>query len=124
MSRRQSPTRSSKSCVAGGTRSPGCARIASRGARPRCSSIRRPETGSLASTSLQGHDIPNDVIVQAFLKPEGNRARVLLRVPMKGMPDVEVPLRDRGYLNIPVADEALKGAALVWLARNVRLYED
>jgi hypothetical protein len=79
---------------------------------------------ALAGTTLYAHDIPNDVVVQAFLKPEGNRARLLLRVPMKGMIDVEVPLRDRGYLNIPVADEALRGAALVWIARNVRLYED
>ena len=76
------------------------------------------------TATLSAHDIPNDVIVQAFLKPEGNRARLLLRVPMKGMIDVEVPLRERGYLNIPVADQALRDAALVWLARNVRLYED
>ena len=76
------------------------------------------------TATVSAHDIPNDVIVQAFLKPEGNRARLLLRVPMKGMIDVEVPLRERGYLNIPAADQALRDAALVWIARNVRLYED
>ena len=35
------------------------------------------------TATVSAHDIPNDVIVQAFLKPEGNRARLLLRVPMK-----------------------------------------
>ncbi len=79
---------------------------------------------ALASVRVAAHDIPNDVIVHAFLKPEGDRARLLLRVPMASMPDVEIPLRDRGYLDIPRADEALRGATLVWLSRNVRLYED
>ena len=46
------------------------------------------------------------------------------RLPVDMMPDVEIPLRDRGYLDIPRADEALRGATLVWLSRNVRLYED
>ena len=70
------------------------------------------------------HDIPNDVIVHAFLKPEGERLRLLLRVPMEAMSDIEVPLRDRGYLDIGRADQALRDAAVIWLTRNVRIYED
>jgi hypothetical protein len=70
------------------------------------------------------HDVPDDVIVQAFLKPEGNRLRLLLRVPMEALMDVEVPLRERGYLDIGRADQGLRDAATVWISRQVRLYED
>ena len=31
------------------------------------------------------HDIPSDVHVQAFVKPEGQRLQVLLRVPLGAM---------------------------------------
>src|ERR1051325_10349247 len=33
------------------------------------------------------HDIPNDVTVQAFLKPEGQHLYFLARVPLKGCAD-------------------------------------
>ena len=70
------------------------------------------------------HDIPNDVVVQAFLKPEGDRLRLLIRVPLQAIRDVDVPVRDRGYLDFARADSALRTAATVWIARNVALYEE
>ncbi len=79
---------------------------------------------ALAATGVSAHDVPNDVIVQAFLKPEGQRLHLLLRVPMEAMSDIEVPLRDRGYLDIGRADQALRDAAVIWITRNVRIYED
>ncbi len=79
---------------------------------------------ALATTSVVAHDIPDDVIVQAFLKPEGQRLRLLLRVPMEALIDVEVPLRERGYLDVPRADQSLRDAATVWITRNVRMYEE
>src|SRR5580658_4150920 len=39
--------------------------------------------GCLASASA--HDIPNDVTVQALLKPEGHRLMLLVRVPMAAL---------------------------------------
>ena len=42
---------------------------------------------------LGGHDIPADVLVQMLVKPEGNRLRVLLRVPLGSMRDVNFPQR-------------------------------
>src|SRR6188472_4122809 len=42
------------------------------------------------------HDIPISVVVQAFLRPQGQVARVLIRVPMAAMRDVEFPLRGDG----------------------------
>jgi hypothetical protein len=71
-----------------------------------------------------GHDIPNDVIVHAFMKPEGQRLRLLLRVPLESITDVDVPTRGRGFLDIGRADQALRHGATVWISRNVRIYEE
>src|SRR5436853_7943142 len=46
-----------------------------------------------------GHDIPKDVAVQAFLKPEGQRLHLLVRVPLGSMRDVDFPEREGGYLD-------------------------
>jgi len=69
------------------------------------------------------HDIPNDVTVQAFLKPEGQRLHLLIRVPLKAMRDVDFPTRGPGYLDIPRADQSLRDAATLWISDNVELYE-
>ena len=50
------------------------------------------------------HDIPASIVVQAFVRPEGRTARVLVRVPMAAMRDIEFPLRDGGLLDLPRAD--------------------
>ena len=70
------------------------------------------------------HDIPNDVIVQAFLKPEGQRLRFLVRVPLMAMRDIEVPQRRPGFIDITRAEAALREAATVWIAQEVALYEE
>ena len=77
-----------------------------------------------APAGLRAHDIPNDVIVQAFLKPDGQRLQLLVRVPLEAMRDVDVPQRDKGYLDLARADDALRTAATVWIAREVALYEE
>jgi hypothetical protein len=77
-----------------------------------------------AAARLAAHDIPNDVIVQAFLKPEGPRAHLLVRVPLEAMRDMDVPQRDRGFLDLARADSTLRDAVTVWIAREVALYEE
>ena len=69
------------------------------------------------------HDIPNDIIVQAFLKPEGQRLRFLVRVPLQAMRDIEIPQRGSGYIDAARAEDELRTAATVWIAREVALYE-
>src|SRR5437899_984536 len=69
------------------------------------------------------HEIPPSVTVLAFVKPEANRLRVLLRVPLEAMRDVDFPLRGPGYLNIQRATPLLRDAARVWLAGYLSLYE-
>jgi hypothetical protein len=77
-----------------------------------------------APPRLYAHDIPNDVIVQAFLKPEGQRLRFLVRVPLEAMRDMDVPQRDKGYLDLARVDNVLRTAATVWIAQEVALYEE
>ncbi|HET7294639.1 MAG TPA: HupE/UreJ family protein [Vicinamibacteria bacterium] len=73
---------------------------------------------------VRAHDVPTDVAVQAFLKPEGRRLRLLVRVPLQALRDVDHPTRGPGYLDVTRADAALRTAASLWIADEVALYED
>ncbi len=77
-----------------------------------------------ASVPGIAHDIPNAIIVQAFLKPEGDRLQFLVRVPLQAMSDIDVPQREQGYLDLARADDALRNATTIWIAREVALYEE
>ena len=70
------------------------------------------------------HEIPSRVAVLAFVKPEPGRVRVLLRVPLESMRDVDFPLRGPGYLDIERSEPLLSQAARVWLAGSLSLYEE
>jgi len=70
------------------------------------------------------HDIPNDVIVQALVKPRGDRLHVLVRVPLKAMRDINFPERGPGYLDLARVNDALPGAATLWIADFIDLYEN
>ena len=54
----------------------------------------------LAATRLFAHDIPRDVTVQAFVKPDGHTLRVLVRVPLKGIQDIEYPRKERDFVDL------------------------
>lgn len=69
------------------------------------------------------HDIPSDVTVQAFLKPEGGRLNLVVRVPLGAMRDVDYPTRGPGYVDLARAEASLRTAARLWLADEVELYE-
>jgi hypothetical protein len=70
------------------------------------------------------HDIPTDVRVSAFVKPDGQRLSLLIRVPMKAMREVDYPRRGAGLLDLARADAALRDAATLWIADNIELYEN
>jgi hypothetical protein len=75
-------------------------------------------------SSAPAHDVPADVAVQAFLKPEDPRLRLLVRVPMAALRDIAFPTRGPVYLDLARADASLRQAAQQWLADAVELYED
>jgi len=69
------------------------------------------------------HDIPNDVTVHAFLKPEGQRLILLVRVPLRACRDVDFPTHEPGYLDLARVDASLRDAATLWISDNLELYE-
>lgn len=77
----------------------------------------------LAPARAVAHDIPEDVRIRAFVQPSGATLRLLIRVPMAAMQDVDFPRRGPGYLDFARADATLREAADLWLADNIELYE-
>jgi hypothetical protein len=77
---------------------------------------------------LAAHDIPNDVTVQALLKPEGPRLRLLVRVPLQAMRDMDYPkpagATNTDLLDLARADSTLRDAATLWVSDYLDLYED
>jgi hypothetical protein len=92
----------------------------------------------LATATIAGaHDIPADVTIQAFLKPEGQRLRLLVRVPLEALRDLNVPSRRPGngvngvssagagsLIDLVRLRPLLAGAATVWVVQNIDLYEN
>jgi hypothetical protein len=74
--------------------------------------------------SARAHDVPDEVRVQAFVKPQDQALRLVMRVPLKAMRDVDVPQRSGGFLDFTRVDTALRDAAMLWLGNEIELYED
>ncbi|HSH75930.1 MAG TPA: HupE/UreJ family protein [Longimicrobiales bacterium] len=78
----------------------------------------------LPTWSGEAHEIPADVTVQAFIKPEGNTIRTLVRVPLVSMRDYAFPTREPGYLLIEESGALIRNAAIEWIRNFVRMYEN
>jgi hypothetical protein len=72
----------------------------------------------------RGHEVPARVTVHAFVKPDGQRLLVLLRVPLEAMRDIEFALYGPGYLDVAGTTPQLAGAARVWILDYLEIYED
>lgn len=70
------------------------------------------------------HEIPNRVTILAFVKPEGQRLRLLLRVPLGTLRDYDFPLRGGTYLDVPGADSLIREGVRLWLADYIDVYEN
>ncbi len=72
------------------------------------------------------HDIPGDVTVQAFVKPEGQRLRLLVRVPLEALSDMVFPTIGPGYLDFERARSRseFNDAAMVWMGQEVQIFEN
>ena len=69
------------------------------------------------------HDIPADVAVHSFVKPSGDILRLLVRVPLGAMRDVDFPELPGGYLDIQKLAPQLPGIANLWIANFVTIRE-
>ena len=79
---------------------------------------------AVAPPPAAAHDVPADVTIQAFLKPEGQTLRLLVRTPLAALRDVVYPTRGPVYLDLARADASLRQAANLWIGDAVELYED
>jgi hypothetical protein len=72
---------------------------------------------------MRAHDIPSDVTIHAYVRPEGQRLELLVRAPVAAMRDIVVPTRDDGTLDLSRAEPAVRQAAFLWIADAIALYE-
>ena len=78
----------------------------------------------LPSWSGEAHEIPADVTIQAFVKPEGRTLRMIVRAPLISMRDFAFPVRDPGYLDLPGASELIAEAAMMWIGDYLEMLEN
>src|SRR5262245_31994830 len=61
-------------------------------------------------TPAAGHDIPDEIVLHGFVKPEGDRLHFLVRVPLV-MLGTSLPTRGLGYVDLPHIDDKLLASA-------------
>ena len=76
---------------------------------------------------VRAHDVPDEILIQTYLRPAGTQLQVLLRVPLLAVTDANLPKNGTGYLAMEYLDPALKEAAnqiaagIVFLENDDRL---
>ena len=75
------------------------------------------------SALANGSDLPPEIILQGYIKPEGGRLRQLVRIPLVFLQPFALPKRGPGYLDLAKMDEVLLVAAAA-AARQIELRED
>jgi hypothetical protein len=61
--------------------------------------------------TLSAHDIPDEIVVQSYVRPQQRDLQVLLRVPLLAITDANLPKDGTGYLAMAYLDPALREAA-------------
>ncbi len=70
-----------------------------------------------------GSDLPREIVVQGFVKPDGGSLRLLARFPLVLLSSFSLPKRGPGYLDLAHIDERLKQAAVA-TGQQIELFED
>ena len=73
---------------------------------------------------VHAHEIPARVGILAFVRPEGRLLRVVARVPLESMRDLDIRPRADGSLDPTAVAPLLPDAAKLWIADYLKLYED
>ena len=60
---------------------------------------------------LSAHDIPDEIVLQTYVRPQQNALQVLLRIPLLAIADANLPKDGIGYLAMRYLDPALREAA-------------
>lgn len=80
----------------------------------------------LAPSAARAHEIPERVAIVAFVQPDSASAtlRVLMRVPLEAMRDLDVPLTASGALDLVRIRTLLPDAATLWVAGYLGVFEN
>lgn len=70
------------------------------------------------------HEVPNEVTLIAFVKPQGKTLTLVVRAPMESLRDVDVPLKPNGFLDLSRIDTPLQHAAQLWIRDFVQITEN
>jgi len=72
----------------------------------------------------RAHEIPARVGILAFIKPEGHRLHVLLRLPLEAMRDVQYVTHPDGTLDLARTAPLLAVAARTWIGDYLEMFEE
>ena len=73
----------------------------------------------LLLAAAAAHEIPSDVTVTMFARPQGSVLRVLVRLPLRASLDAEYPRRERDFVDLAKAGPFLRDAARSALVRMI-----
>ena len=74
--------------------------------------------------SAAAHEIPASVVAVAFVKADAGKVRVLVRVPLEAIRDIDFPERKPGAMDLGAAAQLLSGAARTWIADELQVLQD
>ncbi len=77
----------------------------------------------LLPKAVAAHDIPAQVILHGFVKPDGDRLHVIIRIPLILLLNMGLPKWGEGYLDLGRMDDKLRKTAEV-VAREFLFLED
>jgi hypothetical protein len=69
------------------------------------------------------HDIPDQILLSGFLKPEGDRLHLVVRIPLVMFLNMNFPKRGTGFLALDQIEQPLTKAAAA-IAREILIYEN
>lgn len=72
----------------------------------------------------EAHEIPERVAISLLARPDGDRLRLLVRVPLESMRDVAFPVRADGTLALSEIGPYLQEAIGTWLVPGIRVFEN
>ena len=74
-------------------------------------------------TPAAAHDIPLDILVKMYVKPQGHTLQVLMRMPLASIQDAEYHRKQQDYVDLSKVDPFLHDAAKLALLNNLDVFE-
>jgi hypothetical protein len=78
---------------------------------------------ALSVCRSMAHEVPSELTIDAFLKPERQALKLLIRVPLSGLMGIDMPKEGVGYLALDRIDPSLQKAAAM-MADQLFIYEN